>query len=157
MAPHHTGTGVRRVVPGKGSGIRTSDGQARIKFERSCLQVAEVRISIISVRQFRSTVTIRTGVSFLIVRLMACASCVVIFRSVFCPFMAGSTLRIDIDRTARPGRRRLATVAAGVGAGAAVEAWRATTLVIEAGQYTDLRAAIIMVCATVAGVTVRAS
>ena len=70
--------------------------------------------------------------------------------------MAGSTLRIDIDRTARPGRRRLATMAADVGAGAAVEAWRATTLIIEAGQNTHLGAAIIMVCATVAGVTVRA-
>ena len=72
-------------------------------------------------------------------------------------FVAGSTLRIDIDRTARPGRRRLATMTAEIGTGAAVEAWRAATHVVEAGQYTDLRAAIIMVCATVAGVTVRAS
>ena len=85
--------------------------------------------------------------------------CSVIFRwgALIYVTMAGSTLRIDIDRTARPGRRCLATMAAEIGTGAAVEARRAATLIVKAGQNTDLSAAIIMVCATVAGVTVRAS
>jgi hypothetical protein len=40
--------------------------------------------------------------------------------------MAGGTLRVDIYRTGRPGRRGLATVTAGAGAGAAVAAGRTT-------------------------------
>ena len=69
--------------------------------------------------------------------------------------MAGSTLRIDIDRTARPGRRGLPTVTTGVGAGAAVEAWRAATLIVKVGRNADLGAAAVMGSAIVAGVTAR--
>ena len=42
-----------------------------------------------------------------------------------------------------------------VGAGAAVEAWRATALIVKAGRNAHLGAAI-MASATVAGVTARA-
>ena len=74
-----------------------------------------------------------------------------------CPgSMAGGALRVDIERTGCPAGRSLTTVTTGVGACAAVEARRAATLIVKAGQNTDLSAAIIMVCATVAGVTVRA-
>mgnify|MGYP002065815322 CR=1 FL=1 len=48
-----------------------------------------------------------------------------------------------------------AAVAAGTGAGAAVEAGRPTIFIIEAGQDTHLGAAIIMGSAVVAGVTAR--
>ena len=58
-----------------------------------------------------------------------------------CPeIMAGLTLRVDIDR-AGPGRRGLAAVTSGAGAGAAVAAGRAA-LGVKAGQDSDIGGAI---------------
>ena len=137
-------------------GIAPANRRSWVLLKRCGLQVAEVRISTTADRQFRDTMTIDTISTVLSHMLgMFTGIVAVVLR---CPgSMAGGTLRVDIERTGCPGRRGLPTVTTGVGAGAAVEAWRAGTLIVKAGQNTDLRAAIIMVCATVAGVTVRAS
>ena len=61
-----------------------------------------------------------------------------------CPrSMAGVALRVDIYDTCQPGRRGLAPVTAGAGAGAAVAAGRAA-LSVEAGQNADIVGAVIM-------------
>ena len=58
-----------------------------------------------------------------------------------CPeIMAGLTLRVDIDR-AGPGRRGLAAVTSGAGAGAAVAAGRAA-LGVKAGQDSNIGGAV---------------
>ena len=65
--------------------------------------------------------------------------------------MTRGTLRVDVDRAGRPGRRGLAAVTAGAGAGAAVAAGRAA-LGVEAGQDSDIGGAI-MDCTIMAGTT----
>ena len=142
--------------PTSDPGIAPANRRSWVLLKRCGLQVTEVRISSASDRQFRGAVTIET-ISIIFSHMLGMVTGIVAVVLTSPGSMAGGTLRVDIERTGCPGRRGLPTVTTGVGAGAAVEAWRATTLVIEAGQYTDLRAAIIMVCATVAGVTVRAS
>jgi len=69
--------------------------------------------------------------------------------------MARSTLRVYINRTARPGWRGLTTMAASIGASAAIEARRAVAFVIEARRDAHLRRAVIMGSATVTGGTAR--
>jgi hypothetical protein len=123
-----------------------------MKFESRRLQVAEVGISTATIRQLRYTMAFHTGHIFTINMLvMLTREVAIILRRGL--LMTGGTLGVDIKRTGCPVGRSLTTVAAEVGAGAAVECRCAAIFIAEAGRKTDFSVAVIMVCATVTGVT----
>jgi len=68
--------------------------------------------------------------------------------------MTGRTLGIDVNGAGCPGRRSLAAMAPGTGAGTAVAAGRAA-LGIEIGKDADIGSAVVMRCAVMAGSAAR--
>ena len=101
------------------TGAGATDGVARVQLKGRGLQVAEMPCS-----ELGNAVTNRTGIVFpsCMLVMLAREIAIVLVRIPGAVFMAGPTLRVDIQRTVGPGRRGLATVTTGIGAGAAVEA-----------------------------------
>ena len=66
--------------------------------------------------------------------------------------MAVSAVGININGTGQPGRRGLAAMTSGAGAGAAVATGRAA-LGVEVGQDVDINSAVIMYSTIMAGTT----
>lgn len=108
----------RTVVSHVRPAWRPTDSGRRILFKSRGLQVSEV-----SGCQHWSIMTDNTVYTFSAdMPIMFAWIPAVVLRSAF--LMTGATLRVDIERTGRPGRRGLPTVTAGVGAGTAVKARR---------------------------------
>jgi len=102
---------------------------------------------------------LRTGETFsphmFIMQIICLTIIVVLVRAPITVVMTRATLRVDIERAGGPGRRGPPAVTTGIGAGAAVEAWRTKVFIVKAGRDTHLGAAVVMRRAVVASVTAR--
>jgi len=143
------GASVGGVVVTADTGSAAADGRPRILLEGRGLQVDEV-----TGRQFAGAMASRTIVSTVYMQTMPAGIIAVVLRSA--GTMAGGTLRVDIERARRPGRRGLAAVAADIRAGAAIEAGRAIAFIVEAGRHAHFGIAVVMGRSVVAGSTARA-